>query len=200
MLRTACDELGEAAADLAPDFLAGALAGAGAAVARDRASRSIDVVWTGPTSSVQTSRLTSAAVVGLIAEARAEVLLVSYAARTEPAVDAALGTAVERGVEVTLLLERHDDNPDYTARGTPFPSLRARRLAWPTEQRPEGAALHAKVLVVDSSTALVGSANLTGRAMSSNLECGVLLRGGEEPTDIRRHLLDLVTRGVLVRC
>ncbi len=39
--------------------------------------------------------------------------------------------------------------------------------------------MHAKVLVVDGRTALVGSANVTGSAMERNLECGLLVRGGE---------------------
>ncbi|WP_425454039.1 phospholipase D-like domain-containing protein [Nocardioides immobilis] len=38
--------------------------------------------------------------------------------------------------------------------------------------------MHAKVLVVDRRTALVGSANLTGHALERNLECGLLVRGG----------------------
>lgn len=199
VLRAACDRLLEAAGELPPGYVAGALAGAAAAVARERASRSIDVVWTGPSSSVQTSRLTSAAVVGLLDEARVEILLVSYAAHSEPRVAQALEAAVGRGVDVTLLLERHEDNPGYAATAAPFSAVRARRLAWPVERRPDGAALHAKILVVDAATALVGSANLTGRALSMNLECGVLLRGGSAPSDIRRHVFDLLNRGELAR-
>ena len=41
---------------------------------------------------------------------------------------------------VTLLAERHEDNPSYTAFGAPFPRLEALRLY--CRARPPGAALY----------------------------------------------------------
>jgi phosphatidylserine/phosphatidylglycerophosphate/cardiolipin synthase-like enzyme len=58
--------------------------------------------------------------------------------------------------------------------------------------------MHAKVLVVDRSVALVGSANLTGYGLERNLECGLLIRGGPVPAALAEHLLhvdDLQTLG-----
>jgi phosphatidylserine/phosphatidylglycerophosphate/cardiolipin synthase-like enzyme len=110
-----------------------------------------------------------------------------------------LSAAVARGVAVTLLAERHEDNPVYTAQGTPFPGLNARRLRWPAGSRPPGAALHAKIIVVDDQVALVGSANLTSRAMESNLECGILIRGGPQPRAVRDHISGLYAAGLLLR-
>ena len=159
----------------------------------------MSVVWTGPESGVSSSRLTAAAVIELINAARTQILLVSYATHTEPSIAAALSAAVARGVEVTLLAERHADNPSYTAPGTPFPGLAALRLHWPTRSRPPGAALHAKIIVVDDQVALVGSANLTSRAMESNLECGFLIRGGPQPHAVRDHITDLYAAGLLSR-
>ncbi len=48
--------------------------------------------------------------------------------------------------------------------------------------------MHAKVLIVDRRTALVGSANLTGPALERNLECGLLVSGGPVPTLLADHL------------
>ena len=98
---------------------------------------------------------------------------------------------------ITLLAESHADNPAYTSAGTPFPGLDAIRLHWPAAQRPPGAALHAKVIVVDDRIALVGSANLTSRAMEANLECGILIRGGPQPRAIRDHISGLRMAGIL---
>jgi phosphatidylserine/phosphatidylglycerophosphate/cardiolipin synthase-like enzyme len=53
--------------------------------------------------------------------------------------------------------------------------------------------------VVDDQVALVGSANLTSRAMESNLECGILIRGGPQPRAIRDHITGLNAAGVLLR-
>lgn len=146
-------------------------------------------VWTGPNSHAGPARLTLAVVADLIAEAHGDVVLASYATIPGPDVRFALGQAADRGVAITLLLERHQDNPAFQAHGDPFPGLPARRLAWPAGARPPGASMHAKVLVVDGRTALVGSANLTGHGLERNLECGLLIRGGPVPAQLRDHLL-----------
>jgi phosphatidylserine/phosphatidylglycerophosphate/cardiolipin synthase-like enzyme len=104
-----------------------------------------------------------------------------------------------RGVSITLLAERHADNPGYSRAAKPFPGLDAIRLQWPAAERPQGAALHAKVIVVDDRIALVGSANLTSRAMEANLECGILIRGGPQPRAIRDHISGLFAAGRLRR-
>jgi cardiolipin synthase A/B len=146
-------------------------------------------VWTGPESNRGHGRLTLAVVADLIAEARREILLASYATIPSENIRRALTAAADRGVKITLLLERSADNPNFTGHGDPFPGITARRLAWPAHERPVGAAMHAKVLVVDRRTALVGSANLTGHALERNLECGLLIRSGRVPAFLVDHLL-----------
>jgi cardiolipin synthase len=199
VLREACDQLSCRLPYAEPGYLAGLLAGAARAVQRARRQQSVSVVWTGPHSHITSSRLTAAAIVELVAAARAQILLVSFATYTEPAVAEALASAAARGVEIILLAERQADNPLYTGSGMPFPGLPALRLHWPAGQRSTGAALHAKVIVVDDEIALVGSANLTSRAMEANLECGILLRGGPHPRAIRAHITDLYASGRLRR-
>jgi cardiolipin synthase len=199
ILRDACDQLSKRLAFAEPIYLSGLLAGAAHAVERALQHQTMSVVWTGPESGMSSSRLTAAAVIDLINAARSEILLVSYATHTEPAINAALSAAMARGVAVTLLAERHADNPSYTAAGTPFPGLKMLRLHWPASSRPPGAALHAKIIVVDEQVALVGSANLTSRAMESNLECGILIRGGPQPRAIRDHINGLYAAGRLFR-
>lgn len=197
--RDACDRCLAVLPSCGPDYLAGTLAGAARlAQHRDRAG-TVEVVWTGPQSQLRTSRLTSAVVSELIGQSREEVLLVSYATHTEPGIASALQAAIDRGVQVTLLLERAADNASYSGPEFPFPALAVQRLHWPAAQRPDGAALHAKILVVDTALALVGSANLTGRALERNLECGVLIRGGSAPAMIRAHLHQLLEARVLQR-
>ena len=146
-------------------------------------------VWTGPKSGVRGSRLTFAVVADLIAEANEEILLVSFATYPPIDVTAALAAAAERGVSVTLLLERAEDKPGWKGMADPFPDLDATHLCWPLAARHSGAALHAKVLVVDRRVALVGSANLTAHGLERNLECGLLVRGGEVPRLLAEHFL-----------
>ncbi len=146
-------------------------------------------VWTGPESSAASTRLTVAVVADLINTATTGLILVSYATHPSADVRVSLERAVERGVNVTLLLERPEDNPHYNGVSDPFPGLQARKLCWPGTLRPSGASMHAKVLVVDRCVALIGSANLTGKAMLHNLECGLLVRGGLLPAQIAEHIL-----------
>ena len=167
-------------------FLSGALS---AVLEMADQSPAVIPVWTGPESERASGRLTLGVLADLIAEARSEILLVSYATAPGAEVRSAIGDAVERGVRVTLLLERSADNPQFTGSADPLPGIDAVRLCWPGARRPPGASLHAKLLVIDRSTALVGSANLTGFGLERNFECGILLRGGPVPAAIAEHLL-----------
>jgi phosphatidylserine/phosphatidylglycerophosphate/cardiolipin synthase-like enzyme len=182
-----------------PEYLSGLLTGAARAVELSRRNQSISVVWTGPESEITSFRLTAAALTELIDSARSSILLISYATQAEPSLRSALTAAADRGVELILLAERHADNPSYSGSDTPFPGLDALRLHWPASLRPPGSSLHAKIIVVDDEIALVGSANLTSRAMESNLECGILIRGGPQPKAIRNHITSLYAIGTLRR-
>ena len=148
-------------------------------------------VWTGPESQQSGGRLTMAVLADLISEAKREILLVSYATLPSGEIRAALADAVERGVEITALLERPVDNAQFSGHGDPFAGLRVRRLSWPGSRRPPGASMHAKMLVVDRRVAVIGSANLTGYALERNFECGLLVRGGVVPGALVDHLLHI---------
>lgn len=179
-------------------YAAGLLLGAAQARLKYRSGHNVDVVWTGPASGVQTSRLTSAVVSELIDSACTELLLVSYATFPPASLTAALASAAARGVEVTLLLEQPTDNPAFHGISA-FPMLAAARWNWPIGNREPGAALHAKIIVVDRQVALIGSANLTGHAFEKNLECGILLRDPEQAIAIACHLDSLRESGILTQ-
>lgn len=198
-VRHACVELTTFVPDASPEFISGVLVGASAAAAAGRAAMSVDVVWTGPSSVVTSSRLTSAVVVQLIDEASSHLLLASFATQDERSVVDALVRAAARDVDVVLLLERPQDNATFHQHAQPLGAVAARRLTWSGMQRPAGASMHAKVLVVDGAAALVGSANITAYAFDRNLECGLLVRGGPVPRRIWDHVQSLVDGGVLVR-
>ena len=55
------------------------------------------------------------------------------------------------------------------------------------------ASVHAKCAVADGTVAFVTSANVSDAAMERNMELGVLLRGGQLPGQLDRHLAALVT-------
>lgn len=170
----------------------------GLAARRDADARRSRPVWTGPGASGE-QRLTGAVLADLISSARERVLLVSYAAYTLTSVAAVLSAAVEQGCIVDVVFEAEEDSGgDYSGPSVPFGAVAGiRRWRWPADHRPSGgAALHAKLLVVDGRRALVGSANLTHRALTANLEAGVLIEDPEVATQLEQHVRRLMSDGV----
>ncbi|WP_083936255.1 phospholipase D-like domain-containing protein [Nocardiopsis ganjiahuensis] len=71
---------------------------------------------------------------------------------------------------------------------------------WPAGRREgRGAKAHAKLAVADRRTLLVSSANLTQSGVSTNMEAGLLVRGGAAPQRVAEHVAELRSRGVLER-
>lgn len=157
-------------------------------------------VWTGP-GAAGDQRLTAAVLHELIAAARQRVLLVSFAAYTLAEVAADLDAAVGRGCAVDVVFETEEDSAGaYSGpKSHPFQGIDGiRRWRWPASNRVPGAVLHAKLLVVDGRRALVGSANLTLRALTANLEVGVLVRDPGVAGQLDGHVRGLMSSGVLV--
>lgn len=167
---------------------------------RDAAARRCRPVWTGP-AAIGEQRLTAAVLHDLVCGAQERVLLVSFAAYTLADLAGDLDAASDRGCEVDIVFETMQDSAGaYSGpQATAFGALRgARRWRWPTDQRTPGAVLHAKLLVVDGRRALVGSANLTHRALTSNLEAGVLIEDPDLAADFEAHVRTLIARGTFV--
>lgn len=186
------------AASPVPDGAALALAlEATASVHGRHAAERTDVVISGPTNDSTMLRLTSSVITEVIRDASKSLLIVSFAAFGVTDVVRELTNAAARGVHIDLVLER------TTAQGgtlhgsldasAAFEAIRgsANFWVWPADRRPvingSRAALHAKLIAADERIALVGSANLTGKALVSNLELGVILRDPAVARHITRH-------------
>jgi len=183
------------------------LSGAGVALAletglafrHEAAARRSRPVWTGPNATGE-QRLTASTLHGLLAAATKRVLLVSFAAYTLEQVADDLAAAVDRGCVVDVVFETSKDSSTYHGPATPFGAVPGiRRWRWPGDARPVGAALHAKLLVIDGRRALIGSANLTKRALSDNLEAGLLVRDPDVASSLEGHVRGLMSAGILVR-
>ena len=185
--------------------LAVALRAAARSVDAERGQESIEVVWTGPTTGEVPVRLTREALIEVIRAAQRSLIVVSFAAYKVQEVVDELARAAGRGVVIRLILET-----DRAGGGTltldataAFRDLKgvASFYIWPTEKRPPlergRAALHAKAAIADDHTALVTSANLTGNAIASNMELGLLIRGGPVPRRLAGHFNRLLSDRVL---
>jgi cardiolipin synthase C len=172
--------------------------------ARHMAHRS-DVVISGPGSGSAPIRLTSAVITELIRDCRQSLLIVSLAAFGVIEVVRELEQVAQRGVHIDLVLESTAAHSGTLRRAVEasaaFESNRhhATFWEWPANHRPvvgtSRAALHAKLIAADQEVALVGSANLTDRALASNLELGVILRDPDVVRRIVGHFLFLIKPG-----
>ncbi|MFI7317593.1 DISARM system phospholipase D-like protein DrmC [Streptomyces venezuelae] len=170
--------------------LALALETAAAQYGECRPDRVAQLVVSGPVSAAVSLRLTSSVVIDVIRAAHESLLVVSFAAYGVENVVEEIRRAARRGVRVDILLERS------TAAARVFEPLdgKVHVTQWDRSQQlpsagsggPAGS-LHAKLIAADRHTALVGSANLTDRALKQNIEVGVILRGRETVGRIVDH-------------
>ncbi|MFC8566448.1 DISARM system phospholipase D-like protein DrmC [Streptomyces sp. NPDC057245] len=125
-------------------------------------------VVSGPVSAATPARLTSGVALDVIRCASASLLIASYAAHGAGDVVGEIAAAVDRGVQVDLLLE------ETTHAAAAFAALGPDVRIW--HRTTSTGVLHAKVVAADRHTALLGSANLTDRGLTENVEVGVVLR------------------------
>jgi phosphatidylserine/phosphatidylglycerophosphate/cardiolipin synthase-like enzyme len=197
------------APDVAADSLSLALRMGARTIAAERARQSLELVWTGPATSEIAMRRTEQALLEVIRSARHRLTIVSFAVSRVPGVEDALVNAIEGGLAVRLIVESPEESEGRlsfsgASRLSQAAAGRIRIYVWPRDRRPVDAhgyvgLLHVKCAVADDDVLFVSSANLTGAAFASNMELGLLLRGGQLPGRIRRHFDSLVAAGILQR-
>lgn len=173
---------------------------------RGQAEQHIELLWSGPSPADQIpARRIDQALYDLIANAKQEILLVTFAAAKIARLANELLKAHHRGVRIRLILEfeqASEGQLSYDAiKAFPSELVKAADIYfWPVEKRERNQAgrpgkLHAKLAIVDD-TALVSSANLTDDAFNRNLELGVLVRN---PVFLRTtvdHIHTLIAAGI----
>ena len=178
--------------------LAALIEGISYGVQEERTSESVRLVWTGPEAGSIAPRLTSRALRELIDSAREDLFITSYASFPILEIENAIGDAVTRGVRVSMLLEH------LTRDGSEVFRSNINRLRdalpgvsfyqWPASERPANAAMHAKCAIADLERCFISSANLTERAMDSNLEVGLLVEGGRVPGELRGQFESMIVK------
>jgi phosphatidylserine/phosphatidylglycerophosphate/cardiolipin synthase-like enzyme len=185
-LTTLFRQLRDSGAELSSTALAWALRGAAAQDASHRAGDRIDLVWTGPETPMVKPRQSYGALIEVIDASRQSLTIATFAAYHIDSVRAAILRAVERKVEVRLILE----SINASAGKISYEPLAAlglnsadgvKTFTWPLAKRPINAAgqhgsLHMKCAVADASLVLISSANLTEYALNLNMELGLIIQ------------------------
>jgi cardiolipin synthase len=182
--------------------LAAMLTAASAAYHRAKGEQEIELVWTGPSSKLIATRKTEQALLQVIDAAQSRLFITSFVAYDVVSIVTALHKAIDRGVEVSMLLEssdKHGGGISIDAIGKMRAALPTARIYFWSDKGDSfaGGKVHAKVAVCDESICFISSANLTGHAMERNMEAGVLIRGGSIPIKLQLHLEALVTIKIL---
>lgn len=188
--------------DIPTAELAAMLTAASAAYHRAKGEQEIELVWTGPSSKLIATRKTEQALLQVIDAAESRLFITSFVAYDVASIMSALRKAIDRGVEVSMLLEssdKHGGGVSMDAIGQMRAALPTARIYFWSDKGDSfaGGKVHAKVAVCDESICFISSANLTGHAMEKNMEAGVLIRGGSLPTKLQNHLEALVTIKIL---
>ena len=190
------------ATDVTAEELAGMFIGASHAYHEGRSEVSVQLVWTGPSTELVATRKTEQVLLEIVGAAKERIFLTSFVAYEVESVVEAMSRAIDRGVEVSILLESSEryggdlsvDSIDVMRNALPGAKL----YYWKNKgEEFVGAKVHAKVVVADASVCFVSSANLTGYAMDKNMEAGVLVRGGDVPDRLHRHLEALVVTDIV---
>jgi hypothetical protein len=117
------------------------LRGVAAGYAQRAAESSVQTVWSGPATHRVPVRATAQVVIGLVAEARHELLLMTYSAKPYPPLTAALTEARGRGVTITAVVETLQGAGSGLAGAEPYSAFAAvpgvELWHWPAGGRAE---------------------------------------------------------------
>jgi phosphatidylserine/phosphatidylglycerophosphate/cardiolipin synthase-like enzyme len=168
-----------------------------------------ELLWAGPMPANRIpARRIDQTLYDLIAAAKREILLVTFAAAKIERLSNELLQAARRGVSIRLILEFEQTSEGqltYSALKA-FPPALAANLqiyCWPVEKRGRNQAgrpgkLHAKLALVDKHI-IVSSANLTDDAFNRNLELGVRIQNPDFLITVKTYFDALIAEGVICR-
>lgn len=185
-----------------PGELASALRSASATSTLFESRSSIELVWTGESTGIVPVRHTEQVLCEVIRSAQHRLFMMSFVAYEVKSIQTELEVASERGVRIDILMEQSQkqggrstaNSLEMMRQSVPKANLYYR--AGKENTHSEGV-VHGKCAVADGITAFITSANLTSAAMERNMEVGILIRGGNLPNELHRHLEALIMTGIV---
>lgn len=136
------------------------------------------------------------AVLSSISGASKEILITTYkidytgrlSTRHINAIVEALGRAVKRGVRVKCLLNMDQENSQIGRINMRADGLLTEK-GIQVKTGPPGRTFHAKIIIIDGSTAFVGSHNLSESSICRNFEVSLMITDVKEVQDLRNILI-----------
>ena len=168
----------------------------------------MQLVWSGPLPEGIPIRDTEQVIIDLIDNAEKSLFISSFAVYKAKHVLKKLSDAIERGIEVSLLLETPESS-HFKIKIDPLKTLpkmildHANILIWPFQKRirngeNNGGSLHAKFIIQDESRLFISSANLTESAFERNIELGVLISNQAVVRKLKQHIKNLFYENLII--
>lgn len=182
------------------DEIAGLIAGISFGYLEEKRRENIELVWTGPDLNQFPVRRSEQVLLDVINSSIDSLFIVSFVLVSIPDIEEAIKQAVERGVDVRMLIESEDKEHSgifLESVKRLYENIAGISLyVWPRDKREivDGgfARVHAKCAVADKRVAFVTSANLTSAALDKNIEMGVHITGGNIPLGIHRQFISMI--------
>lgn len=191
---------------LSAEYLAGLMLGSMSGMEAERAVEKVDLVWSGPDIGFVPVRRSEQVLVDLINSATETLHLLTFVLYSVPGVEAAIEAALDRGVHVSMLIEteKNDGTDGFRKTAAQLKENHPRMVLyhWPFSKRDNGgnfASMHGKCFVADGKSAFITSANLTSAALDRNIEIGVILNGGNVPSQVIQQFEAMVTTKTITR-
>ena len=140
-----------------------------------RHAHQVDLIATTPLGA-EACATTRDALKDLLRSAKRELLVLGFA-MGHADLEAELRAASARGVGITVIGERSRDDLRHLFQSWPATFAPIRCLHMVEALPDQRMMMHAKVIVADRATTLIGSANFTTGGLSSNIELGLLVSG-----------------------
>jgi phosphatidylserine/phosphatidylglycerophosphate/cardiolipin synthase-like enzyme len=166
-----------------------------------------EIIWTGPANNRFPVRRIDQVLYDLVSSAKIRIVLVTFAAHRVRYLCNHLIQAIDRGVELTLIVECEDESDGQLTQDAieafqNIPAAKTNLYHWPLAKRERNQAgrpgkLHMKCAIVDD-IALIGSANLTDDAFNRNMELGLLVREQTTVEALSEHFHELIRAKILV--
>jgi phosphatidylserine/phosphatidylglycerophosphate/cardiolipin synthase-like enzyme len=171
--------------------------------------QTVELVWTGPEATPNPMRRTKQAILQVFDSAQHRITLVSYAVYQIPNAREALVRAARHGVHLQVIIETLDrlegQNEYSTIRALGDDGAGCAAVYfWPQQnhqQNQDGRVgiLHVKCAVADGRWLFLSSANLTRYAFDINMELGILVTGGNLPSQVENNFDKLIAASALHR-
>lgn len=137
----------------------------------------------------------------IIETAKSEIIVIGYVfmniqGQMNPIIES-LMSAMERGISIKIFFEKGESARSLASIWQKSKFYKAPEL-YVYKKKTSNSVLHAKAIIKDEDVILVTSANMTGSAMETNVEFGIL-HEGELAMNAKKILCGLIDRGYMVK-